>query len=65
MILHAALLVYETILSVSTEIEVVWSRKVTFAGALHIVNRYAEIAAYVAGLILTVPVSNTVSLLQP
>ncbi|KAI0767172.1 hypothetical protein C8Q74DRAFT_1219117 [Fomes fomentarius] len=54
-----ALLLHDTILTFGTEVDVVWNRgKVTIAGCLHIVNRYAQIAVSISSLVLSFPVSD-------
>ncbi|KAI0753792.1 hypothetical protein C8Q74DRAFT_1307119 [Fomes fomentarius] len=53
-----AMLLYDTTLTLATEIRVAWRRSFTFAGFLHIINRYVQITAYIAALVITFPVSN-------
>lgn len=63
--LPLAMLLYDTTLTLATETHVVWRRRITFAGYLHIINRYAQITAYIAALVITFPVSNHVSSPSP
>ena len=56
----SALLLYDTILTMALEGEVVWCRRVTLGSVLHIMNRYCELGAYVAALILLYPMSDAV-----
>lgn len=55
------MLVYDTILTLGTEIGSIWSRRITVAGCLHIVNRYAQIGSFASALILNFPVRSYVS----
>ncbi|KAI0742303.1 hypothetical protein C8Q80DRAFT_1272999 [Daedaleopsis nitida] len=43
-----AMLVYDIVLTFGKEVDVIWSRKPKTAGILHVVNRYTQLAAYVA-----------------
>ncbi|KAI0753814.1 hypothetical protein C8Q74DRAFT_1307279 [Fomes fomentarius] len=58
-----AMLLYDAALSSATEIEVIWSRKMRLVGCLHIVNRYAQIATYVALIVSSFTTSSNMCVL--
>lgn len=56
-----AILLYDTLITLDVEVEVVWSRKLSILGFLHVFNRYTAIVAFIEALILLFPVSDSVS----
>lgn len=58
------MLVYDMMISIDKEVEVVWSRRPSLVTVVHVLNRYMEILAYLAALILLLPVSDQVSVLK-
>ena len=59
-----ALLLYDTVLTFGAEVNVIWRRKSSVKALIHVMNRYAAIAAYIAGVVLLFPVSDEVRVLH-
>ncbi|KAI0753787.1 hypothetical protein C8Q74DRAFT_338795 [Fomes fomentarius] len=54
-----AILLYDTLITLDVEVEVVWTRKLSILGLLHVFNRYTAIVAFIEALILLFPVSDS------
>ncbi|KAI0753790.1 hypothetical protein C8Q74DRAFT_1307111 [Fomes fomentarius] len=53
-----ALLLYDTVLTFGTEVDVIWRRRVGIKTLIHILNRYGQIAAYIFYVVLLFPVND-------
>ncbi|KAI0753788.1 hypothetical protein C8Q74DRAFT_1222329 [Fomes fomentarius] len=56
-----ALLLYDTVLTFGTEVNVMWRPKLSVKALIHILNRYGAIAAYISAVVLLFPVNDRVS----
>ena len=55
---------YDALLTMSDEVNLIWRRKFSVKALIHVMNRYAAIAAYIAGVVLLFPVSDEVRVLH-
>ena len=56
------LAVYDCVLTLDTEFPVYWSHKPKLSSVIYFVNRYVEMASFIAAAVLVFPVGDQVSI---